>query len=268
MMILPTLRRSRALTPARSGLTPGPSATDEGGPVPAEGPGPGRSPAAPRYQRLCRWILAVAIVGGPVTYLLGGALSPSIHETGQPTMTANAAASAITNSAHLAAFVLASFLLPIGAVGLAYLAYPRAPWLATAGGLLAVAGWLPFSALTALDDFASTAAHLPGSGAYAGLWDRFSTDAVMSTYLIVYIAGHLVAYVLLGIALGRARVIPRWAAWSVIASSPLTVAVFVVPGRPLALGYVALSLLVLGSLPAASAMAPAARLTEAIPRAR
>jgi hypothetical protein len=74
--------------------------------------------------------------------------------------------------------------------------------------LLAVVGWLPFSALAALDDLTSTMAQLPDSGSYAGLLDRFSTDAVMSTYLIVYIVGHLVAYVLLGIALLRARVIP------------------------------------------------------------
>jgi hypothetical protein len=81
--------------------------------------------------------------------------------------------------------------------------------------------------------------------------DRFSTDAVVSTYLIVYIVGHLVAYVLLGIALLSARVIPRWAAWSMIASSPLTIAAFVLPGRPRAIGGVALDLLVLDSLPAA-----------------
>ena len=87
--------------------------------------------------------------------------------------------------------------------GPAHLAYPRAPWLATIGALLAVVGWLPFSALAALDDLTSIMAQLPNSGSYAELWDRFSTDAVMGTYLIVYIVGHLVAYVLLGIALRR-----------------------------------------------------------------
>ena len=66
-----------------------------------------------------------------------------------------------------------------------------------------------------------------------------------------YVVGHLVAYVLLGIALRRARVIPRWAAWSMIASSPLTIAAFVLPGSPRAAGLVALTLLALSSLPAA-----------------
>jgi hypothetical protein len=205
----------------------------------------------PAHRRLLQWVMAAAIVGGPLAYVLGGVLAPSIHDTGRASIAANAAAGQATNAAHLAAFVLASFLLPIGAAGLAQLAYPRAPWLATVGGLLAVVGWLPFSALAALDDLTSTMASLPDSGAYATLLDRFSTDAVMSTYLVVYIVGHLVAYVLLGVALRRAGVIPGWAAWAMIASSPLTVAAFVLPGSPRAVGGVALALLVLGSLPAA-----------------
>jgi hypothetical protein len=75
----------------------------------------------------------------------------------------------------------------------------------------------------------------------------------MGSYLIVYVVGHLVAYVLLGAALLRGRVIPRWAAWSMIASSPLTILAFALPGSPRATGAVALSLLVLGSLPAVRA---------------
>jgi hypothetical protein len=193
----------------------------------------------------------VAIVSLPLAFLLGGVLAPSIHDTGQASIAANAAANPIANTVHLAAFVLASYLLPIGAIGLARLAYPRTPWLATIGGLLAVVGWLPFSALAALDDLTSTMAQLPNSASYAELLDRFSIDAVMGAYLLVYIVGHLVAYVLLGVALRRGRVIPGWAAWSMIASSPLTIAAFALPGSPRATGGVALSLLVLGSLPAA-----------------
>jgi hypothetical protein len=211
----------------------------------------GSIPSVPGYQRLRQVVLAVAIVGGPLAFVVGGVLAPSIHETGQSTIAANVASNPVINALHVAAFVLASFLLPIGAFGLARLAYDRTPWLATIGGLLAVVGWLPFSALAALDDLARTMAQLPDSASYVQLLDRFSTDAAMNTYLLVYIVGHLVAYVLLGVALLRGRVIPRWAAWSMIASSPLTIAAFVLPGSPRATGAVALSLLVLGSLPAA-----------------
>jgi Na+/phosphate symporter len=210
-------------------------------------------------------VLAVAIIGGPLAFTLGGLLAPALHDSGQASIAANTAANGITNAAHLAAFVLASYLLPIGAIGLALLAYPRAPWLATIGGLLAVVGWLPYSSLTALDDLTATMAQLPSSGAYTELLDWFSTDAVMSAYLLVYIVSHLVAYVLLGLALRQARVIPAWAAWSIIASSPLTIAAFGAPGSPRAMGGIALGLLVLGSLPAVRTMATRRRLTRPCP---
>jgi multidrug transporter EmrE-like cation transporter len=196
----------------------------------------------------------VAIVGGPLAFALGGVLSPSIHETGKVTIDANIAANAAGNAVHLAAFFVASFLLPIGAAGLAYLAYTRAPWTATIGGLLGVAGWLPFSALTALDDLGYAMAQPPTSATNAELLDRFSTDAAMNSYLIIYIVCHLVAYVLLGIALHRARVVPAWASWTLIASTPVTIGAFVLPGRPLFLGNIALIMLLLGSFSAARKM--------------
>lgn len=254
-MIPSALRRPpRPAAPARNQATLGlPSPT--GGHPAARRPRSGPVPGVPAYQRLWQAVLAVAIVGGPLAIVLGGLLAPALHDTGRASIAANAAANPATNAAHLAAFVLASYLLPIGAIGLAYLAYPRTPWLATTGGLLALVGWLPFPALAALDDLTSTMAQPPGSGSYAQLLDRFSTDAVMSAYLMVYIVGHLVAYVLLGVALHRARAIPRWAAWSIIASSPLTLAAFALPGSPRAIGGVALGLLLAGSLSAARAMA-------------
>ncbi|HZD02722.1 MAG TPA: hypothetical protein VFA46_21785 [Actinomycetes bacterium] len=212
---------------------------------------PARNQPTPAYQRLRQVVLAVAIAGGPLAFALGGLLAPAIHDSGQASIAANAAADPTANAAHLAAFVLACYLLPIGAIGLARLAWPRTPWLATIGGLLAVVGWLPFAALTALDDLTATMAQLPHSAADAQLLDRFSTDAVMGSYLLVYIVGHLLAYVLLGVALRQARAVPGWAAWSIIASSPLTIAAFALPGSPRAIGGVALALLLAGSLPAA-----------------
>ncbi|HEX6444965.1 MAG TPA: hypothetical protein VF053_07765 [Streptosporangiales bacterium] len=216
----------------------------------------------PRHERLWRVVLAVSMVGGPLAFDVGGALAPSIHENGAQAIAANAAANAAVNDGHVAAFFVASFLLPLGAVGLAYLGYRRAPWLATLGGLLGLIGWAPFAALTALDDLARTMAQLPGSGSYATLLDRFTLGPTMNAYLLIYIACHLAAYVLLGLALRR-DVVPGWAAWAMIASSPVTVLAFVLPGSvggglggtvALATGIVALALLVVGSLPAARAM--------------
>jgi hypothetical protein len=213
---------------------------------------------SPNPDRLIRITLAVAAVGGPLGYLVGGTLSPSIHASAAEAVAAAAAAHPVTNAMHMLAFVAASYLLPIGAAGLALVAYPRRPWLATIGGLTAVVGWLPFSALTALDDLINRA---DGQGGYATLIDRFSTDPVMGSYLIVYIVGHLVAYVLLGVALRDD--IPRWAASCMIASSPLTIAAFMVPtsGR-LPVGSAALTLLLVGSAAAAPAILRSHRSTR------
>ncbi|MBC3193647.1 hypothetical protein H7X46_21555 [Pseudonocardia sp. C8] len=208
-------------------------------------------------ERLCRVLVAVSVVGGPLGYLAGSALHPPVQEigAGQLTISANAGADPVVNNAHLVAYVVACFLLPIGAAGLGHLAFRRSPWLATVGGILGVVGWLPFAALTALDDLARTMALLPDDGRYADLYSRFETGPVMTLFLLVYVIGHLVAYVLLGVALDRARAVPRWSAWCLVVSSPVTMAGFVLPGRPVStVGIAGLALLFVGSLPAARAI--------------
>lgn len=214
-------------------------------------------------ERLWRSVLSVAIVGGPLGALVGGVLAPAIHGSAAQTIAANAATNPVRNDAHVVAFFVASYLLPLGAAGLAQLAYRRTPWLATIAGLLGVLGWIPYAALTALDDLARVMAGQPGGAAYGTLLDRFTLDPTMNAYLLIYIVCHLVAYVLFGIALRRARVLPPWAAWAMVASSPATILAFALPGSVggsggtlgLVIGFVALLLLVVGSLPAARAMA-------------
>ncbi len=206
--------------------------------------------AGPRRLLRITAAAAVAVVGGPLAFDLGGVLAPAIHDTAASTIAGNATANQALNTAHLVAFVLASYLLPIGAVGLAWLTYPRAPMLSAVGGLLALVGWAPFSALTALDDLAVRMTEQPGAS-YAPLLDRFTTDAVMTSYLLIYILAHLIAYVLLGAAMLRTRTLPRWTGWAVIASSPLTVLAFALPFSPRLIGGIAIGLLALGSVPPA-----------------
>lgn len=214
--------------------------------------------ARPRAEggpaRLIRWILAVSVVAGPVGFAVGGLLEPAVHASGEVTIAGNAAEPAAANVAHLVGFVAASFLLPVSMVGLAALAYPKRPWGATIGGLLGVLGWLPLAALTALEDLGYAMALRAERLTYAPLYDAFSNDAVMSLFLVVYIVGHLAAYVVLGIVLIRSRAVPRWAGWALILSTPVTLATFAVPGKPLVFGDAALVLIVLGSLPAAWAL--------------
>lgn len=170
---------------------------------------------------------AATILIAPITFVVGGLLDPVVHVTnGMANIVANINANAFANSLHIASFVLGAFLLPISIVGMARLAMPRSPWLATIGGALGLLGWLPLSALTAQEDMTLQMARLGALDPLATLWERFNGDATMTVFLIVYIVGHLAAYVLLSVALWRARLIPAWAAWTLAASTPLTLAFF------------------------------------------
>jgi hypothetical protein len=97
-----------------------------------------------------------------------------------------------------------TFLLPVSVLGLAGLAVGRSPWLATIGGGLGLIGWLPWSALAAQDDLTFQMAQMRDGGQFIELWNHFTTDGPMGTLTLIYIVCHLVAYVILGIALGRA----------------------------------------------------------------
>lgn len=197
--------------------------------------------------------IAVAVVAAPVAVLVGTVLNPAIGGTAQANLTANATAGP-ADAVHVAAFVAATFLLPLNALGLAWLGYRAAPRLAGWGGLLGLLSWMPFAALTAQDDLTRQFAHQPDPLRYADLWLRFTTDPVMTTDLAVYAAGHLIAYTLLGIALLRTRSVPAWAAWAIIATNPVQVIAFVVHPATRALLAIAVLALAAGCVPAAVAL--------------
>jgi hypothetical protein len=201
-----------------------------------------RRASATRFLDMC---FAVAILIAPISFVVGGLLDPVVHVTsGSANIAAYAAANPVTNAVHLAAFVIGSFVLPASVVGIARLAMPASPW-------------LPFSALTAQEDLTLQMALLGGGDLLGTLWERFNDDAVMTFFLVVYITGHLLAYVVFAVALHRARLIPAWAAWTLASSSPLTLAFFATRQRSEVIGFafevLFCATFVIGSVPAALA---------------
>lgn len=75
----------------------------------------------------------------------------------------------------------------------------------------------------------------------------------MMVFLLVYVVSHLVAYVILLIALHRGRFIPAWAAWALALTSPLTIVGFATRQIEI-VGLVICALLLAGSIPAAHAV--------------
>jgi len=190
----------------------------------------------------------------PAVLIPGTLFNPAVGGigAGAANIAANAAADPTTNQLHIAVYVLETFVLPASVVGLAGLALRRSPWLATIGGGLGLIGWLPWSALAAQDDLTFQMAQMGGGPQFVELWNRFTTDRTMGALTLIYVICHLSAYVLLGIALGRARIIPPWAAWSLVLTSPITLIAF--PTHLHELLYLVIALWFVGSVPAALAV--------------
>ena len=160
------------------------------------------------------------------------------------------------NLLHFIGAIAASFFLPLGYLGMSLLGMRRAPWLATISAALSLVGWIPWAALMGLDSLAYDIGRTGSTPQLAALWTTFNGDAVMTTYLLIYIIGHLLSAVLIGFMLGRLRLIPAWAAWAFALTSPLTIPIILVHTLLFqdALKYLVCALWIVGAIPAALAM--------------
>ena len=212
-------------------------------------PAPGQTPRVFRHA-----VYAATMLLAPALLIPGTLFNPAVGgiRAGAANIAANAAADPTTNQLHIAVYVLETFVLPASVVGLAGLALRRSPWLATIGGGLGLIGWLPWSALAAQDDLTFQMAQMGGGPQFVELWNRFTTDRTMGALTLIYVICHLSGYVLLGIALARARIIPPWAAWSLVLTSPITLIAF--PTHLHELLYLVIALWFVGSVPAAVAV--------------
>ena len=209
--------------------------------------------ATPGYLKMQRALLAACIILAPLSITL---YLVSWSGNGRQPILAAAAAGATGNTLHFIGGVAAAFFLPLGYLGMSLLGMRRAPWLATICAALSLVGWIPWAALMGSDALAFDITQMGNTAQLADVWGRFNGDAVMSTFLLIYIIGHLFSAVLIGVMLGRLRIIPVWAAWAFALSSPLTIIIFPIHSLVVqnALKYTVCALLFAGAIPAAVAM--------------
>jgi hypothetical protein len=169
---------------------------------------------------------------------------------------ASAMAGPTGNTLHFIGAIAASFFLPLGYLGMSLLGMRRAPWLATLSAALSLVGWIPWAALMGLDALAYDITQMGSTGQFAALWTHFNGDAVMTIYLLIYIIGHLLSAVLIGLMLGRLRLVPAWAAWAFALTSPLTIVIILIHSLVFqdVLKYLICVLWILGAIPAAFTM--------------
>lgn len=217
---------------------------------------PHQNPTAsePAYRKLHRALLVVCIVIAPLVILLGFALDP---ELGTPLQGAATIAAWKADNPQLIQWflffnVVTPYIYPVSIFALGLLAMKRSPWLATIGILFGLAGALPFPVFVAQESLAYELIHVPNSVALAPLLQGLNNEWPVFFLHLTWVPGHLLGWLILGIALWRARVIPLWAACFFVLNVPLTMLAY---GRFEGIcQIVGTALICIGSIPAAIAM--------------
>lgn len=215
----------------------------------------------PNWLILQRALLAGCIILAPLSitlYILAWPENPAsaVNSTTAAPVLTSIMAGTTGNTLHFIGAIAASFFLPLGYLGMSLLGMRRSPFLATVSAALSLIGWIPWSALIGIDVLAYDISLAGSTPQFTKLWMQFNNDSVMVTYLFIYIISHLLSAVLIGIMLGKLRLVPAWAAWAFALTSPLTMVYFPVRAIPIRyiLRYLLCFLWIIGAVPAALAM--------------
>ena len=163
---------------------------------------------------------AAALVLGPLGLVLGSLFQVAGDDDPVSVSLAKIAAHTSGERGVIVCDLLAVFMLP-AVLYLMRLAGPRAPRLTLAGGTVAFAAWLAgLVSLGASDLLYDHAAQLSDRASAVALVHAVTSDAAFVIPEALFIVGHLLGMLLLGIALWRSRAVPRWAA-ALVGLAPL-----------------------------------------------
>ncbi len=204
-----------------------------------------------------RLLLIMCIVIGPLVMASWFELCPQYGNPGCPdtsnplgSLAAFRAADPTWLHLFLLVNVLAPYLFSLSYLALGLVAFRRAPVLAALGALCGWLGSAPWGLVADRSFLLANLARLGNDGFSVAVLTRLNHQPEFLLMATAWFFGHMLGYVLLGLALGRAQVIPRWAAWMMIVAVPVM--------GPLAYGTVQGSLQVLGFVLIAVASIPAA----------
>lgn len=216
--------------------------------------------ADPVYRKLHRAFFAACILLAPLTLSLWFGLCPTgVGDPACPDMGSTLAVFAAfraMNPQLMQVFLVLSLIVPylyaLSYVGLGLLAMKRSPWLATLGIVCGFAAGVVWAAIADSMNMLGTMAQIGLNPLFVTVEQHYYATWLVLTFGAFWLFGHLLGYVLLGIALARAQVIPLWAACLFIVSAPLMGPIAYGTGLGLlqVLGY---ALVFIGSVPAALA---------------
>lgn len=216
------------------------------------------SSAAPIYRRLLYALLALSVVLAPLALTTWFTTCPTF-DAGCPDQTGTTAVladfralSPLLMHLFLWANVIAPYLYPASYLALGLLAIRRAPWLATLGIIFGWAGSIPWGLVADQMFMLHATAAVRHDALAVAIGHHYYSTSEVGVFLAGW-GGHLPAYVLLGLALWRARAVPRWAAALVIAGAPLMMSAYF-PGSSYLLQVSGYAVEVVGGVPVAVAL--------------
>jgi len=164
-------------------------------------------------MEMSRWQKAgavICLVAGPVGQLAQYLVSPVKEGDSASSQVAAAAAHASAMRAGTALDVLLLLLIP-AVLYAGLVAGGTRSRLALAGTAVSFISVLGAGYLLAQDVVIRAAVTQPDHAAAAGLVAAFQDSGVITAITVVYLAGHVIGFILLGIALVRSRAVPAWA---------------------------------------------------------
>ncbi|MFG1709670.1 hypothetical protein ACFLIM_41460 [Nonomuraea sp. M3C6] len=181
---------------------------------------PATTAAAPSRARRLSLGLLVAI--GPLSIAAIRATLPYGTTDTSAEVLAKIAAHQDAESAVLWLSLLATFTLVPGTIALGLQAARRSRLLGTAALVISVAGFSGLPAIVAIDQAAlSAAAAGAPADVTARLLDHLLNEPTVAVATMIFVIGHIVGVVLLGIALWRGGILPGWAGFILSTSQPL-----------------------------------------------
>jgi hypothetical protein len=187
----------------------------------------------PRTARipLTTWAVALLMPVGPASIAVLRLVLPYFKASDTPGMVEAVQAHPAQQSAVLWLAYIGVLTLVPGLIAAAGIARAGAPRLTTWAVALAVPGYLSLGMFIGSDHllWASTTADLAADQAVAVVE---AGHPVIDVALGVFVLGHVIGTVLLGLALLRSGRIPAWAAWAIAVSQPLHFVALVVFGSP------------------------------------
>jgi hypothetical protein len=163
-------------------------------------------------RTVSRWFGAMSLVIGGAAVTVGSLFEVTGDDDSARTALGKIAAHQTDQRGLIVTDMVAVLMLP-AMLYLMRLARKGSPRLALSGGVLAFAGWLAgLLGLGASDVIFYHAARADDHAAAVSLLTAVTHDAATSVLLGVFLVGHLLGMLILGVALWRSRAVPLWGA--------------------------------------------------------